>query len=320
MKKNLLCAALFMGALCANAQVEVAVTDGSNVPGLNETTAESVVAGTAFGSSENITVSAAYDDTYKIVSCAFQGYESITVNGTTATFANGVAGQTNPSGQSLGADTSTPPTSGAVMQIDVKKDGYIVVASKLSSHKEYYVWEGDANFAMPVAYSLYMDWSAAALATTPTLEYTVPADADGYMDFTAADIDKYLNGAKAAWPEKIVLGKDAADVKKNGVGAIVFPVYAEAGTYLVHAAGSKISVPVVLFSENPITELKISGFAPLPDGGKGDPISITFIENGGGTGIENVEAVENAKAAPVKVIKNGQIMIGDFNIAGQRVK
>ena len=319
MKKNLLCAALFMGALCANAQVEVAVTDGSNVPGLNETTAESVVAGTAFGSSENITVSAAYDDTYKIVSCAFQGYESITVNGTTATFANGVQGQTNPSGQSLGADTSTPPTSGAVIQIDVKKDGYIVVASKLSSNKEYYVWEGDANFAMPVAYSLYMDWSAAALATTPTLEYTVPADADGYMDFTAADIDKYLNGAKIAWPEKIVLGKDAADVKKNGVGAIVFPVYAEAGTYLVQAAGSKISVPVVLFSENPITELKISGFAPLPDGGKGDPISITFINNSG-SGIENVEAVENAKAAPVKVIKNGQIMIGDFNIAGQRVK
>ncbi len=309
-----------MGALCANAQVEVAVTDGSNVPGLNETTAESVVAGTAFGSSENITVSAAYDDTYKIASCAFQGYESITVNGTTATFANGVQGQTNPSGQSLGADTSTPPTSGAVMQIDVKKDGYIVVASKLSSNKEYYVWEGDANFAMPVAYSLYMDWSAAALETTPTIEYTVPADVDGYWNFAAADIDKYLNGAKAAWPEKIVLGKDAADVKKNGVGAIVFPVYAEAGTYLVQAAGSKISVPVVLFSENPITELKISGFAPLPDGGKGDPISITFIENGGGTGIENVEAVENAKAAPVKVIKNGQIMIGDFNIAGQRVK
>lgn len=319
MKKNLLCAALFMGALCANAQVEVAVTDGSNVAGLNETTAEAVTAGTAFGSSESITVSAAYDDTYKIVSCAFQGYESITVNGTTATFANGVQGQTNPSGQSLSADASTPPTSGAVMQIDVKKDGYIVVASKLSSNKEYYVWEGDANSAMPVAYSLYMDWSAAALATTPTLEYTVPADADGYMDFTAADIDKYLNGAKIAWPEKIVLGKDATDVKKNGVGAIVFPVYAEAGTYLVQAAGSKISVPVVLFSENPITELKISGFAPLPDGGKGDPISITFINNGG-SGIENVEAVENAKAAPVKVIKNGQIMIGDFNIAGQRVK
>ncbi|MCM1078989.1 MAG: hypothetical protein NC344_04930 [Bacteroidales bacterium] len=39
-----------------------------------------------------------------------------------------------------------------------------------------------------------------------------------------------------------------------------------------------------------------------------------------GTGIQNVEAVENATVAPKKVVKNGQIMIGDFNIAGQRVK
>ena len=81
MKKNLLCAALFMGALCANAQVEVAVTDGTSA-GLNETL-QSVVAGQVLGSSANVTVSAAYDDTYKVVSCAFQGYESITVNGTT---------------------------------------------------------------------------------------------------------------------------------------------------------------------------------------------------------------------------------------------
>lgn len=39
-----------------------------------------------------------------------------------------------------------------------------------------------------------------------------------------------------------------------------------------------------------------------------------------GTGIENVESVETTKVAPKKVFKNGQIMIGDFNIAGQRVK
>ena len=46
---------------------------------------------------------------------------------------------------------------------------------------------------------------------------------------------------------------------------------------------------------------------------------IKFVP-GQGTGIENVEAVEATKVAPKKVFKNGQIMIGDFNIAGQRVK
>ncbi|NPD81972.1 hypothetical protein HPS57_08290 [Prevotella sp. PINT] len=45
-----------------------------------------------------------------------------------------------------------------------------------------------------------------------------------------------------------------------------------------------------------------------------------FEFRGTGTGIENVENAEAAKVAPKKVVKNGQIMIGDFNIAGQRVK
>ena len=47
---------------------------------------------------------------------------------------------------------------------------------------------------------------------------------------------------------------------------------------------------------------------------------VKFIPAGSGSGIENVEAAEATKVAPKKVFKNGQIMIGDFNIAGQRVK
>lgn len=297
MKKQLLSAALFMGAVCANAQVETISTDGS-AAGLTGD-AQAVTAGTVLGSSDNVTVKAAYDDSYKVVSCAFKGYKNVTVNGTTVTFDNGVQGSANPSGQSLAPDASTPPTGGAVIQIDVKKDGYIVVASKLSSNKEYYVWEGDANFAMPVAYSLYMDWSDASLANQPTIQYTLPADKDGYLDFAAADIDKYLNGTKVYWPEQIILGAGSA-VKKNGVGAIVFPVYAEAGTYLVQAAGSKISVPAVIFSENEITALQISG-----TDADGNAQSIDFI-GGSGTGISNITAAENADAPA-------------YNIAGQRV-
>ncbi|MCM1078465.1 MAG: hypothetical protein NC344_00250 [Bacteroidales bacterium] len=57
-------------------------------------------------------------------------------------------------------------------------------------------------------------------------------------------------------------------------------------------------------------------------GGDGKNLTMHQVKfvPGTGTGIQNVEAAENAKVAPVKVIKNGQIMIGDFNIAGQRVK
>ena len=292
MKKQLLLGALLMGAVCANAQIEKIVVDVS-AAGLG-TEAAAITAGTVLGSSDNVTVKAAYDDSYKLVSCAYKGFNNVIVNGESFGFGDGVQGSTNPAGQKLvDAETSTPPTSGAVLQLEVKKDGYIVVVSKLSSNKEYYVWEGDATWAAPVAYSLYMDWSDAGIADHPTITYSWPAEPEyGYLDFAAADLDKYVDmtTGKARWPEKVVLGADADDVKKNGVGVIVFPVSAEAGSYLVQAAGSKISVPGVIFSENPITSLQITG----ENADTGEALSITFI--GEGTGINGVQAVESVDA------------------------
>ena len=290
MKKQLLLGALLMGAVCANAQIEKIVVDGSAASLGAEATA--ITGGTVLGSSDNITVKAAYDDSYKVVSCAFQGYNNVIVNGESFGFGDGVQGSTNPTGQKLvDAETSTPPTAGAVIQIDVKKDGYLVVVSKLSSNKEYYVWEGDATWAAPVAYSLYMDWSAAANAEHPTISYSWPAEAEyGYLDFAAADLDKYVDLAtgKARWPEKVVLGADAEKVGKNGVGVIIFPVAAEAGSYLIQAAGSKISVPGVIFSENPITDLQLTGADE-----DGNPLAITFLGEGGGTGVNGIQATES---------------------------
>ena len=218
MKKQLLLGALLMGAVCANAQIEKIVVDGS-AAGLG-TEAAAITAGTVLGSSDNITVKAAYDDSYKVVSCDYLGFNNVIVNGESFTFGKGVQGSTNPSGQKLvDAETSTPPTSGAVLQLEVKKDGYIVVVSKLSSNKEYYVWEGDATWAAPVAYSLYMDWSAAANAEHPTITYSWPANADGYLDFGAADLDKYVDLAagKARWPENVAL--DARTYNLSGRAA-----------------------------------------------------------------------------------------------------
>ena len=290
MKKQLLLGALLMGAVCANAQIEKIVVDGT-AAGLDET-GVTISAGTVLGSSDNVTVKAAYDDTYKIVSCAFQGYNNAIINGTSLSFGNGVQGSTNPAGQKLvDIANSTAPNAGAVIQLDVKEDGYIVVVSKLSSNKEYYVWEGSATSAMPVAYSLYMDWSAAANAEHPTITYSWPADVDGYLNFSADDLDKYvdLSTGKALWPEKVVLGADVEKIGKNGVGFIVFPVYKDAETYLVQAAGSKISVPAIAFSKDPITDLQLTGADE-----DGNPLAITFLGEGGGTGVNGIE-VEKAE-------------------------
>ena len=55
------------------------------------------------------------------------------------------------------------------------------------------------------------------------------------------------------------------------------------------------------------------------EGVSGDFLAIDFT--GEATAIENVNANDNANsAAPVKVIKNGKLYIGNFNVAGQQVK
>lgn len=298
MKKSLLFAAFLMGAMSVNAQTEICFSDVDNA-GL--TSDGAIVAGeTVVGQSDNVTMKLAYEDTWKASGIDFQGYTGAIVNGTEVTFATGVVGSTNPSGQSLVEGASTPATSGAVLQFEVKKDGYLTVFGKLSSNKEYYVWEGDAVYAEPMAYTLAMDFSAAALEGTPSIVYTIPADENGYLDFAAADIEKYVNGTKYYWPEKTVLGADAADVKKNGTGAIIFPVFAEAGSYLVHAAGSKITTCGAVFTTEPVTELTLTGEA------EGAAISLALISNGS-TGISGIVSDAENTNAPV------------YNLAGQRV-
>lgn len=301
MKKNLLFAAMLMGALSVNAQTEICFADVENA-GLTETAAP-IASGTAVGKSDNVTMKLAYDDSYKSLGIDFQGYNGAVVNGTEVTFVTGFTGSTNPSGQALADGASTAPTAGCVIQFDVKKDGYLTVFGKLSSNKEYYVWEGDAVAAMPLSYTLAMDWSAAVaegLTKTPMLKYTIPADADGYVNFAASDIATYINGSKFYWPEQIILGAESG-VKKNGVGAIMFPVYADAGTYLVHAAGSKISTCGAVFTTEPVTELTLTGVDA-----DNNPLSLALIGNGG-SGISNITTdVENVNA-PV------------YNLAGQRV-
>lgn len=298
MKKSLLFVALVAGAMSTNAQTEVCFSDVEKAGLTGE--AATMAAGTVVGESENVTMKLAYEDSYKSIGIDFQGYKGAIVNGTEVAFVTGFTGSTNPSGQSLADGASAPATAGCVVQFDVKKDGYLTVFGKMSSNKEYYVWEGDAVYAMPIAYKFAMDWSAAGLAANPTIKYDLPADKDGYLDFAAADIDKYLNGTKLYWPEQIILGAESA-VKKNGVGAIVFPVYAEAGSYLVHAAGSKISTCGAVFTTEPVTQLVLTG----ANEDTGEALSLALIGEGG-TGISNITADENADAPA-------------YNIAGQRV-
>lgn len=59
---------------------------------------------------------------------------------------------------------------------------------------------------------------------------------------------------------------------------------------------------------------------PITDIRQNDDGSVSFRFMGGGTGIVDVNAGTEQETVPRKIIKNGRIMIGDYNIAGQRTR
>lgn len=303
MKKSLLFVALLAGAMGASAQEYCAFDTECGLTSTKTTTA----GGTQVGASDNVTMYLAYEDSWGTTSTAYAvsgTYDTVVLNGSSYTVGTGFTGNTNPTGSSLDPEAISAATAGAVVQFDVKADGYLTVIGKLSSNKPYYVWEGLAGKGeSALAYTLAMDWGSGAKAgaSCSTIVYTVPADEDGYVDFDASDISTYISGTAYKWPEKIVLGDDAADIKTNGVGIITFPVYADAESYLVHATGSKITTCGAVFTTSPITSAYLTG-----TDADGNAQSVVLI--GDATGITEVTAsAATSTAAPV------------YNLAGQQV-
>ena len=274
MKKILLSIASVVFAMNANAQVESAFINPETVyEGIEETqwvddkgkdqSGYPIEAGHFLCESENVKMSIAYEEKGKISALAGESdnAKTVTIGGQVYEATKGVTGNSNPT-----ATTTEASTNGFVIQFDVKKDGFIYAICKLSSNKPYYVWEGKAGQGERlVAYSLTMHMLDETTPLGEELNYTLPADADGYFDAQAADADKYADGTVLRWPEKIILGAEAEDVKKNGLGIVKFPVYADAGTYLFHATGSKVTIDGFVFSPTEL-DMKVNkvGEEPQP--------------------------------------------------------
>ena len=272
MKKILLSIASVVFAMNANAQVESAFVNPETVfEGIEETqwtddkgkdqSGYPVEAGHFLCESDNVKMTIAYEEKGKISALAGESdnAKSVTIGGTVYKATTGVTGNSNPT-----ATITEASTNGFVIQLDVKKDGFIYLICKLSSNKPYYVWEGKAGQQESlVAYTLTMHMLDETTALGEELNYTLPADADGYFDANAEDADKYVDGNVLRWPEKIVLGADAADIKKNGLGIVKFPVYADAGTYLFHATGSKVTIDGFVFSPTEL-DMKVNKVGEEP--------------------------------------------------------
>ena len=318
MKKFFTLVALATMAIAANAQTESAFTDKNAYTyemvddgkgGQKEQT--NIIAGHVFSQSAHVKHFCQADFGYNPVEMYGEAdkFNTVTIDGvaypmTPALQANGG------NGKDCNTDHTAPQSVGGSEQFyECTGTGYLYVFSKTSNNKKYYVWEGDFvndGSATTLAYTHFMGDQGSGT----NYSYTLPADEQGYVAWPAADATyptEYFLSNKAynqpnAMPNCSAIGAS--------LGVIAFPVFGTAESpmiYSVYASGSKITTNGFVFvpAENPT----LAGLS-----------TPTFSKDEPGTGIANVEAVENAKAAPVKVIKNGQIMIGDFNIAGQRVK
>ena len=190
----------------------------------------------------------------------------------------------------------------------------------------------------------YVKFTPAAAPTTETI--TIPSDGVlTYVTQNALDFST-INGAfKAYVPTSVNEAKTSvatAEVTSVPAGTAVL-LKGAAGAYDVEIAESATAPAANLFqvsdgsvaggdnifaySKTNKKFQKVKASVTIPtgkcylviEGVSGDALDLDF--EGEATAIENVNANENANAAaPVKVIKNGKLYIGNYNVAGQLVK
>ena len=242
MKKFLLSAAAIMAAMTMNAQEvgQILTDDLVNRIGLTtdkndegKSIKNDVAAGTVFCESENVTMSAAFDDSYSPENAASpkiddQNYGTIKIGDFTIDAKQAVQGNSNPKDVDGGnpATASTVPAGGAVFQFDVKKDGYLYVFHKGTSNKNYMAYENKA--AMGYVYTMSTDGTKALPKVF------------GYELKGEGEYNYLPEGTAVKTPEKYQLGDDAEEQKLNGLSVIKIPVFAEC-SYWVNATGSKMT-------------------------------------------------------------------------------
>ena len=179
-------------------------------------------------------------------------------------------------------------------------------------------------------------------ATTETI--TIPAEGvltyvtENALDLTSVDFTAYVPTGVNSTKTSVA----TAEVTSVPAGTALL-IKGDAGEYNVTIAASAEAPATNLFqvsdgtvtggddifaySKSALKFKKVASTVTIPsgkcylqiEGVSGDALDLDF--EGEATAIENVNANDNANAAaPVKVIKNGKLYIGNYNVAGQQVK
>ncbi len=299
MKKFLLLAAGFAMAVSAQAQTEVGFLD-SEALGLSSK--PTLADNTLLAETANVTMTFLNGQECSAQNPDFQGFKYVVVNGEQIQIVQGIGGSANGTGNLEG------PTGGCIYNFEVKADGWLIVPSKISSNKNFYVFEGKMGEApAAVAYTMGMDLQSADYPTIPEIVFTLPGDELGYVDMNSPEIDKYTFGGNTiAWPIRIATQDPEAAAAGNGTGVLAFKVYAEAGNYMCLATGSKMNTCGYIFvpCDPDTTTPSVSVYCPQTDERAEKTVNVL---GEGGAGVSSV-AVDAADVnAPV------------YNVLGQRV-
>ncbi len=208
-----------------------------------------LAAGTLLCETENVAMYLENEQECSAQNPDFNGMKYLIVNGEPVALVQGIGGNSNPAGVNV---KNGPSQGGCQYHITVKKDGWLIVPSKISSNKNFYAYEGTFAGQMSLlAYTLGMEIDNADYPDIHEAVYTLPADADGYFDLNSPDAEKYLLGGTAiAWPIRIATQNPEGAAAGNGTGAMIFPVYADAVDYYVFATGSKMNTCGFIFVES----------------------------------------------------------------------
>ena len=296
MKKILLSVVALAATMSVNAQVFKVSADENGIT----SDGNAIAAGYAWGSIDGaIDISNPFETAHKKVDCKNNDYNKVIIDGNEIATGDGVQGQDNPKDADGGnpALTLLPAVGGAVIQIDAKKDGWVYIVAKLSTNKQYVVFEEGAAIGYKIAMEVKDDRFS---------DNKILLEIKGEGEY-----NNIPEGRQIQWVVREALGDAEAATAGNGLGVFYFPV-AKDCKYYAHATGSKISWSGIYFAETEATNVKVAkedntefvliGSAPTA-------ISTVKAINSNESAIFNVAGQQVSKDYKGLVIKNGKKMI-----------
>lgn len=291
MKKILLSAVALVAAMSMNAQV---FQVNGEAQGLTSDLSD-VAAGKVWGAIDGaVDITNAFATQHKLVDCKNNDYIKVLIDGNEILTSGGVQGNDNPKDADGGnpALTLKPAVSGAVIQLDAKKDGWIYIVAKLSTNKQYMVFEEGAAMGYKIAMEVKDDRISSSVLN-------LEIKGEGEYNYIP-------EGRQVQWVIREYLNDAEAATAGNGLGVIYFPV-AKDCKYLAHATGSKISWSGIYFSENEAASIKVAKEDGTEFSILADPASVNTIkadtQNGAIFNVAGQKVGANYKGL---VIKNGK--------------